>query len=329
VRVLITGVSGFVGGHLVERLRALQPEAELFGLVKPHGVVRGDVPAGVTCLEADLDDAAGVAAAVLDARPDRVIHLAGQSSVQHSWMNPGGTLGTNVLGLVHLVEALLAHALRPRLLVVGSADEYGAVDPAELPIREERALRPRSPYAVSKAAQGLLAREYAGHAGLWVVCTRTFPHTGPRRGEAFAESSFARQLAEIEADRREPVLRVGNLDAVRDFSDVRDVVRAYWSLLGHGVSGQAYNVCSGTGVSIRQLLDRLIELSGVRVEVRVDPERLRPVDIPALVGHPGKLREATGWCPQLPLDQTLRDLLGYWRERVRSAAMSAAPQAER
>jgi GDP-4-dehydro-6-deoxy-D-mannose reductase len=329
VRVLITGVSGFVGGHLVERVRAEHPQAELFGLVKPHGVVRGDEPAGVTCLEADLDDAAGVAAAVLAARPERVIHLAGQSSVQHSWMNPGGTLCTNVLGLVHLVEALLEHSLAPRLLVIGSADEYGAVDAAELPIREERALRPRSPYAVSKAAQSLLAREYAGQAGLWVVCTRTFPHTGPRRGEAFAESSFARQLAEIEAGRREPVLRVGNLDAVRDFSDVRDVVRAYWSLLEHGVCGQAYNVCSGTGVSIRELLERLIELSRVRVEVRVDPERLRPADIPALIGDPGKLRQATGWRPQLPLDQTLRDLLGYWRERVRAGAVSAAPQTER
>lgn len=326
MRVLVTGVSGFVGGHLVERVRAESPQVELFGLVKPHGVARGDELAGVTSLEADLDDSAAVSAAVLAARPDRVIHLAGQSSVQHSWLNPGETLRTNVLGIVHLAGALIEHRIAARLLVVGSADEYGLVEAAQQPIREDRPLRPRSPYAVSKAAQGLLAREYAGQAGLWVVCTRTFPHTGPRRGEAFAESSFARQIAEIEAGRREPVLRVGNLDAVRDFTDVRDVVGAYWGLLEHGVSGQAYNVCSGSGVSIRELLERLIGLSPVSVEVRVDPERLRPADIPALVGDPGKLRQATGWRPRLPLDRTLRDLLEYWRARVRAGGSGVAQQ---
>jgi GDP-4-dehydro-6-deoxy-D-mannose reductase len=325
VRVLITGVSGFVGGHLVDLIRAEQPGAELFGLVKPHGAARGEELAGVDRVEADLDDAVAVAGAVAAARPDCVIHLAGQSSVQYSWMDPGGTLRTNVLGLVHVVQALVEHGLTPRLLVVGSADEYGLVDAAELPIREDRPLRPRSPYAVSKAAQSLLAREYAGQAGLSVVCTRTFPHTGPRRGEAFAESSFARQLAEIEAGRREPVLLVGNLDAVRDFTDVRDVVRAYRDLLEHGVSGEVYNVCSGAGVSIRELLERLIELSGVRVEVRVDPERLRPADIPVLVGDPTKLWRATGWRSRLPLDRTLRDLFQYWRERVRAGAVAAPP----
>lgn len=325
MRVLVTGVSGFVGGHLVERVRAESPGAELYGLVKPHGVARGDEPAGVASLEADLDDSAAVSAAVLAARPDRVVHLAGQSSVQNSWINPGETLRTNVLGIVHLAGALIEHGLAARLLVVGSADEYGLVDAAQQPIREDRPLRPRSPYAVSKAAQGLLALEYAGRAGLWVVCTRTFPHTGPRRGEAFAESSFARQIAEIEAGRREPVLHVGNLDAVRDFTDVRDVVGAYWSLLEHGVSGQVYNVCSGCGITIRELLERLVRFAQVSVEVRVDPERLRPADIPALVGDAGKLREATGWRPRLPLDQTLRDLLEYWRARVRASVSGAAP----
>lgn len=324
-RVLITGAAGFVGAHLVEFLRAEAPAAQLFGLVKPHGAVRETELAGFTTLEADLDDTAAVAHAVRDALPDRVIHLAGQSSVQHSWTDPGATLRTNVMGLVNLVEALRQQRLAPRLLVVGSAEEYGSVDAAELPIREDQPLRPSSPYAVSKAAQGLLAREYAGQGGLCVVCTRTFPHTGPRRGEAFAESSFARQLAEIEQGRREPALHVGNLDALRDFSDVRDVVRAYWGLLEHGVSGEAYNVCSGSGIRIRDLLQRLIELSGARVDVRVDPERLRPADLPALVGDPAKLRRATGWQPRHALDQTLHDLLQYWRERVRTGAASPAP----
>jgi GDP-4-dehydro-6-deoxy-D-mannose reductase len=320
VRILITGASGFVGGHLVELLRAEQPDAQVYGLVKPHGAARGEEPPGLRVLEADLDDPGAVAVAVGAALPDRVIHLAGQSSVQHSWNDPGSTLRTNVMGLVHILDAVRARELSPRVLVVGSADEYGLVEARDLPLREDRPLRPRSPYAVSKAAQSLLARQYAaGPDALPVVCTRTFPHTGPRRGEGFAESSFARQLAEIEAGRRAAVLQVGNLQAVRDFCDVRDVVRAYWGLLERGAPGEVYNVCSGDGIRLGDLLQRLIELSGLRVEVRVDPDRLRPLDIPALVGDPGKLRQATGWVPRFPLERTLGDLLQYWRERMRSA----------
>jgi GDP-4-dehydro-6-deoxy-D-mannose reductase len=325
MRILITGASGFVGGHLVELLRAEQPKARLYGLVKPHGAARGEEPAGLRVLEADLDDPGAVAVAVSTSLPDCVIHLAGQSSVQHSWTDPGSTLRTNLLGLVHVLDAVRAHELSPRVLVVGSADEYGLVEPADLPLREDRPLRPRSPYAVSKAAQSLLALEYAsGHGALPVICTRTFPHTGPRRGEGFAESSFARQLAEIEAGRRAAVLHVGNLEAVRDFCDVRDVVRAYWALVERGTPGEVYNVCSGHGIRLRDLLQLLVELSGLRVEVRVDPDRLRPLDIPTLVGDPAKLQSATGWAPRYPLERTLGDLLQYWRDRMTSVAPGAA-----
>jgi GDP-4-dehydro-6-deoxy-D-mannose reductase len=232
-----------------------------------------------------------------------------------------------VLGLVHVLDAVRAHELTPRVLVVGSADEYGLVEARDLPLREDRPLRPRSPYAVSKAAQSLLARQYAtGSDALPVVCTRTFPHTGPRRGEGFAESSFARQLAEIEAGWRAAVLHVGNLQAVRDFCDVRDVVRAYWALLDRGAPGEVYNVCSGEGIRLGDLLQRLIDLSGLRVEVRVDPDRLRPLDIPVLVGDPGKLQRATGWSPRFTLERTLGDLLQYWRERITSAG-AVSPEA--
>jgi GDP-4-dehydro-6-deoxy-D-mannose reductase len=325
VRILITGASGFVGGHLVELLRAERPDAKLYGLVKPHGAARDEEPAGLRVLEADLDDAGAVAVAVDAALPDWVIHLAGQSSVQHSWNDPGSTLRTNVLGLVHVLDAVRALALSPSVLVVGSADEYGLVEDRDLPLREDRPLRPRSPYAVSKAAQSLLARQYAaGPGALTVVCTRTFPHTGPRRGEGFAESSFARQLAEIEAGRRAAVLHVGNLQAVRDFCDVRDVVRAYVALLERGASGEVYNVCSGVGIRLGDLLQRLVELSGASVEVRVDPDRLRPLDIPVLIGDPGKLQRATGWTPRYPLERTLGDLLQYWRDRLGSAAPRVA-----
>jgi GDP-4-dehydro-6-deoxy-D-mannose reductase len=314
--ILVTGASGFVGSHLVAYLRSEHPEVEVHGLERQHGAAPEGLPPGVRSAQADLDDPAAVDAAIAEVRPDRVVHLAGQSSVQHSWRDPGGTLRTNVMGLVHVVEALQRHAPKARLLVVGSADEYGVVAPADLPLREDRPLRPSSPYAVSKAAQGLLALQYAAASGLSVVVTRTFPHTGPRRGEAFAESSFARQIVEIEAHLRPAVLKVGNLEAIRDFSDVRDVVRAYWALLEQGRSGEVYNVCSGRGYRIHELLERLISIAGVAVAVEVESERLRPVDVPALVGDPGKLKEATGWAPRISLETTLRDLLEDWRSRV-------------
>jgi GDP-4-dehydro-6-deoxy-D-mannose reductase len=317
VRVLVTGVTGFVGGHLVGFLRREHPEAEIFGLALPSGGLV--VPGRVRLLEADLEDASAVIAAVERSRPDRVVHLAGQSSVHQSWQDPAGTLRANLVGSLHLLEALRRLQGATRVLLVGSAEEYGAADPARQPLGEDAPLAPRSPYAVSKMAQGFLALEYCRTFGMHALRTRTFPHTGPGRGELFAESSFARQVAEAELGLRPPVIEVGNLDAVRDFSDVRDVVRAYWMLLDRGAPGGVYNVCSGTGVRIRQLLERLIALARVPLEVRVDPARLRPADIPVLVGDPSLLRGATGWSPRIGLDTTLLDLLEDWRARIRSA----------
>jgi GDP-4-dehydro-6-deoxy-D-mannose reductase len=322
VRVLVTGAHGFVGGHLLELLRAEHPDVEVFALVRPRGGAPGPHPGRATILEADLDDAPAVTAAVATARPDRVVHLAGQSSVHHSWIDPGATLRTNVMGVVHLMEGVRAEGLRPRVLVVGSADEYGIVEDVSVPVKEDTPLRPVSPYAVSKVAQGLLALEYAAPGGPEVLRTRTFPHTGPGRGEAFAESSFARQIAEVELGRRPPVLAVGNLDAVRDFTDVRDVVRAYWALLDRGTAGAVarletvYNVCSGRGVRVGDVLRRLVALAGVDVEIKQDAGRFRPSDIPVLIGDPSRLRAATGWEPRIDLDRTLRDLLDDWRARI-------------
>jgi GDP-4-dehydro-6-deoxy-D-mannose reductase len=303
----------------VEFLQAEHPGVEVHGVVLPHGGVSWRAASGARVLEADLDDPAAAAAVVGEVRPDRVVHLAGQSSVQQSWTDPGGTLRTNVLGIVHLLDAARRLALRPTVVVVGSAEEYGPVAPDELPIREGAPLRPASPYAVSKVAQGALALLYGPAGGMRVVLTRTFHHTGPGRGEAFAESSFARQIAEIEAGLRPPVLKVGNLEAVRDFADVRDVVRAYWLLLERGEGGAAYNVCSGKGRRVRDLLDTLLAASRARVEVRVDPDRLRPADVPAQVGDPSRLRAATGWEPRIPIERSLLDLLEDWRTRTGAA----------
>jgi len=320
VRLLVTGAGGFVGGHLVELLRREEPKTHVHGIVSPHGsLARGPAP-GARLVEADLDDPAAAAAVVEEVRPDGIVHLAGQSSVHQSWLDPGGTLRTNVLGIVHLLDAARRAGLRPSVLVVGSAEEYGAVPGAEMPIRETAPLRPASPYAVSKVAQGALALLYGPAGGMRVVLTRTFHHTGPGRGEAFAESSFARQIAEIEHGLRPAVIEVGNLDAVRDFTDVRDVVRAYLLLLEKGEAGHAYNVCSGRGRRIREILDLLLGRSTARVEVRVADDRLRPSDVPVQVGDPARLRAATGWEPRIPLEDTLQDLLSDWRARVADTA---------
>ncbi len=309
MRWLVTGVNGFVGGHLVARLA--EADASVWGTVRPGT----PATAGYAPLQADLLDPSAVEAAVAQARPDRIVHLAAQSSARDSWDDPAGTLGTNLLGLLHLLEAVRRQGLLPRVLVVGSSDEYGAPE-AEGPVAEDTPLRPVSPYAVSKLAQGYLALQYALAHGLPCVRTRTFNHTGPGRGAGFAESSFARQIAEIEAGRREPVIRVGNLDVVRDFSDVRDVVRAYLLLVERGTPGEVYNVASGSGVSMGEILERLLQLSPARVEVRRDPTLLRPADVPRIVGDAEKLRRATGFVPEIPLERTLADLLAYWRERV-------------
>jgi GDP-4-dehydro-6-deoxy-D-mannose reductase len=324
MKVLITGVGGFVGSHLVEYLRREHPEAELFGLTRPHGGAGAPAAPGLRLLEADLNDPASLEPVLDLVAPDRIVHLAGQSSVHLSWLDPAGTLRTNVLGLVHLVDALRRRSLAPRLLVVGSAEEYGPAEAKDLPLREDSPLLPASPYAASKTAQSLLAAEYARGLSWPVVRTRTFHHTGPGRGEAFAESSFARQIAEIEAGLREKVLLVGNLEAVRDYSDVRDVVRAYWGLLDKAEEAQraggVFNVCSGQGRKIRDLLEALLRHARVEVEIRVDKERLRPSDVPAQVGDPSRLRALLDFEPKVPLEQSLFDLLEDWRQRVRAAS---------
>ena len=264
---------------------------------------------------AERPDQEGLTEAVKEARHDSIIHLAGQSSVHESYRNPGGTLLANVLGTQHLLFAAERAQVR-RVLVVGSADEYGDVRPEEVPLREDRPLAPLSPYAVSRVAQGALCSEFARRETIEIVRTRTFPHTGKRRGAVFAESSFARQIAEIELERAAPVIQVGNLDAIRDFSDVREVIEAYLLLLERGESGAVYNVCSGKGVAMREILSALVALSSVKVEIHVDPSRLRPSDLPVLIGDPSKLRAATGFAPSGVLDSALADLLADWRGAV-------------
>ena len=223
---------------------------------------------------------------------------------------------TNIQGQLNVLETMRDIDWDCRCLVVGSSEEYGKVREDELPITEENPLRPMSPYGVSKVTQDLLAYQYHESFGIDLVRTRAFNHTGPRRGEVFVTSNFAKQIAEIEAGKREPMIMVGNLEAQRDFSDVRDVVKAYLLAIEKCESGEVYNICSGHAIRIQELLDRLLDLTDVAVEVKQDPARMRPSDVMVLQGSAEKFKKATGWKPEIPFDQTLRDLLDFWRERV-------------
>lgn len=318
MRVLITGITGFVGPHLTEYLFASQPDVEVWGLA--FGEEGRDVVASLQprlrVVEGDLTDPVSLTAALDEARPDIMFHLAAASSVGASWSHPAMVLEVNLIGQVNLFEAACGLGLTPLTVVASSGEIYGKPAVTDVGFREDAALRPQSPYATSKAAQDLAAFQYHVAGKLPTVRLRLFNHTGPRQLSNFVASSIAFRLAEIEHGTRPPVLEMGNLDIFRDFTDVRDVVRAYWAAARHGEPGAAYNVCSGKAISIREILDRLVVLSHVKVEVRQDPKFLRAADIPVLFGDHSSLTSVTGWKPEIPLDTTLSDLLDWWRERV-------------
>jgi GDP-4-dehydro-6-deoxy-D-mannose reductase len=298
MRVFVTGAAGFVGRRLQPRLEA--GGAQVIG----------------TDLELDVGDAGRVADAVSAARPDAIVHLAAISFVPEAAGNPEAVYRVNFLGAHSVLEAARKISPRVRLLLVGSGYVYGAADPGAPPFDESSPLRPDSPYAWSKAAADLLGGVYADQ-GVDVVRVRPFNHTGPGRPDHFVESSFARQIAEIEAGLRPPRMAVGNLDAVRDFLDLEDVLDAYVRLLDPEVPAGVYNVASGKGTSIRDLLDLLLAESSIRPEVTVDQARWRRAD--SSVGSAERLEKTTGWAPKIPLRETLRRLLDGWRETVRAA----------
>lgn len=272
----------------------------------------------ITLVESDLRDLSSVRGLVESAEPSHVIHLAAQSFVGASWQTPAETLSTNIIAQVNVLEAIRGLRIDPRVLVVGSSEEYGMVYEDELPIRETNPLRPLSPYAVSKVTQDLMGYQYWRSYGLNIVRSRAFNHTGPRRGDVFVESNLAKQVAEIEAGISEPVVHVGDLRPRRDFSDVRDIVRGYWLLLERGEPGEVYNLCSGHAWAIQEVLGFLLDQGTVKgITVKTDPTRFRPSDVMVLEGDPSKIEKATGWRAEIPFERTLTELLDYWRERVR------------
>lgn len=305
-RVLVTGCGGFVGRILCPMLRGEGCEV--------WGTDRTDAGSfeGHEYRVTDLADRSRADALLDECRPRFLVHLAAQSSGGKSFDEPHMTIYNNALPVLHILEFLRSERVGTRLLAVGSADVYGVVDAGDLPLRETRAPRPNNPYALSKTIQEQCAQLYSSLYGLDVVMTRSFNHTGWGRPDRFVLSSFARQVVEISRGMRDPVVDVGNIDVRRDFSDVRDVCRAYAALLTKGRSGEIYNVCSGTSHSLRELLERLTKLAGVRVEVRVDRSRLRPSDMEELRGDNDKMMKDTGWSPAVPIDETLRWLLDFW-----------------
>ncbi len=318
MRVLITGITGFAGSHLAEYILANHADTQVFGTVRWRSRMDNVAPFQdkLRLIEADIKDQVSLRAVLAESKPDRIFHLAAQSFVPASWTCPAETFAINAIGEINLFEAVLALDLKPRIQVAGSSEEYGQVFSNEIPMKESNPLRPLSPYAVSKVAQDLLAFQYYKSYGLKTVRTRGFNHTGPRRGDVFVTSSFARQIAEIEKKKRPPVIYVGNLEAKRDFTDVRDMVRAYWLALERGVEGEVYNIGRGQAFSMKEVLDLLMSLSRAKMEVKVDPARLRPSDVPVLLSDSTKFVSLTGWRPMIPFKQTILDLLNYWRERV-------------
>ena len=355
MRVLVTGITGMAGSFLAEYLADHHPDVEVFGTFRwrskldnlqdlrdrgklnvldegqrvtdEHSLRRVLQPGRVTVLDCELQDASAVRHLIRAVRPDRVFHLAAQSFVPTSWTAPAATLHNNIAGEVNLLEAIREARLDPVIHVAGSSEEYGLVYPDEAPIKESNPLRPLSPYAVSKVTQELLAIQYWRSYGLRAVVTRGFNHTGPRRGQVFVTSSCAKQIAQIEAGLQEPVLQVGDLESRRDWTDTRDVVRAYWLAAEQGQPGEVYNVGRGTCLGVGEMLGLLLSHSRAKIELRQDPARMRPSDVPLLWADVTKFRQATGWAPTIPFERTLADLLDYWRARVR--LLSREPLAAR
>lgn len=316
MKVLLTGAAGFAGSHLAEYL-VHQPGVELHGVIHRAEARIQHLGGRLTPHRGDLRNSLWVSELIEQVTPDVTLHLAAWSDVGGSWQQPWTVYELNIQCQLNLLEGLRRWSPACRTVIVTSNEIYGMVKPEELPINEETPLRPNSPYGVSKVTQDMMALQYWLSVQMPVIRARSFNHMGPGQSSAFAGSAFARQIAEIEAGQRPPVVRVGNLDAERDFTDVRDVVRAYWLLAQSGEAGAAYNVGSGVARPIRWLLDQLLGMTQANVSVEPDPARMRPSDIPRSVCNNARLVEACGWQPEVDLRSSLRDMLDSWRSALR------------
>lgn len=328
MRVLITGITGMVGSHLADYILSQQPGTEIFGVKRWRSNLENiaHITDQITLIDAELCDPSACTALIDTVRPDIIFHLAANSFVLDSWTNPGNTIHGNIGMQLNLFEAIRMLKLDPVIQIACSSEEYGKIHPDEIPVTEKNPLRPLSPYAVSKVGQDMLGYQYFESYGMKIIRTRAFNHEGPRRGEVFVTSSFAKQIAEIEAELKPPVLFVGNLDSRRDWTDVRDVVRAYWMAVTAGTAGEDYVIASGVSRSVRDMLDFLLTLTDAKIEVRTDPKRMRPSDVVNLRGDSSKFRAATGWQPEIPFEKMMNDLLNYWRDRIANSKYGSSKQ---
>ena len=320
MRALITGITGFVGSHLAEMILEEHPDWEVHGTKRWRSPRENlsNIEEKVQLHDCDLTDLTSLIRVLDEVKPDRIFHLAAQSYVMMSYRAPTATIDSNVNGTINLFEAIRTLGQDPLIHACSSSEVYGQVRDEDIPIREDTPFRPASPYAVSKVGEDMAGYMYHHAYGLKIIRTRMFTHSGPRRGEVFVDSAFARQVARIEAGVQDPVLVVGNLDSVRTFADVRDVVRAYWMLLEKCPPGEVYNIGGESTMTIREMLDMLLDMTDRKgkIEVRVDPALLRPADVTNQVPSSQKFKEATGWEPKIPYSETLRDMLEYSRERT-------------
>lgn len=318
MRILVTGITGMVGSHLAEYVLREHPEAEVHGLVRwrsPLDNIRDILPR-IKLHHAELRDLNSLIKLLGGVKPDWIFHLAAQSYVTTSFDLPADTLHTNVIGTTNLLDAVRIVGLDPRIHICSSSEVYGQVTADEVPITEGNPFRPASPYAVSKVGEDMIALQYFLSYKIKTLRTRMFTHTGPRRGPFFAESAFAKQIAEIEAGISSGPVRVGNLESVRTIADVRDAVRAYWLLLEKGTPGEAYNIGGDETMTIGDLLERLKKMAKCRVEHVIDPALLRPSDVTLQIPNSDKFKRATGWKPQISATQTLQDLLDWHRGNI-------------
>ncbi len=308
MKILITGINGFVGSYLAEHLLE---GSEIHGTIRNRSNLNniGDIIDKVILHECELTDAVNVSDVIKEVMPDKIFHLAAQSYVPTSWKSPGETLVNNILSQLNILESVREFCPDSKILIAGSSEEYGTVK--EVPTKETDELLPLSPYGVSKIAQDKLGYQYSKSYGLNVVVTRAFNHTGPRRGDKFVCASFAKQIAEA---KNGDTIKVGNLDAYRDFTDVRDIVRAYDMALSSDKIkfGEPYNICQGKPIKIMKVLEMLVNISGKELQIEQDPERMRPSDLPILLGDCTKFKKATGWEPKIPFDKTLKDMYNYY-----------------
>lgn len=312
MKALIIGGGGFVGPYLVRHLvNDLGYEVTVTKTEKENLV--SDIAQVVNL---DILNKEQISEVLNAQRPDYIFHLAAQSSVAYSWKNPSLTIDVNVKGCVNVLDAIRDLDFKPRTLLIGSGEEYGHIREGECPITEENNSRPGNIYAATKACQNMLGKIYADAYGMDVMMVRAFNHIGPNQTPMFVVADFCKQVAEIEKGIKEPVMYVGNLTAKRDFTDVRDVVKAYALLVKDGKRGETYNVGTGHALAIQEILDTIISMSDKSIEVKIDPDRLRPVDVPIIEPDIRKINECTGWKPQILLSQTLKETLEYWRGQL-------------